>query len=406
MSTLQQACRCISKLHGYNSIMHKYLYFLILTLLLSACGGGGGGGDTISEANQNTAPDFIGIIDYAVDENTMDIATFQATDAEGDNITYSISGDDASLLSIGGSSGILAFQSSPDFESPQDADQDNIYGVTVSASDGQLTSSLGIIITVNDVVEGLGGVNMLLMGNSFFRPYAQRLSGLALDAEFLEHRDTEVFRGGVYGTPIGLWKNEDTNTEIKQILDGGNIDMLGMTGYYNEDDPTSGFSEWIEYALQKNPNVKIFISIPPIDFPADWQQTAEDAGLNNIRELYEFFVNDHTHKTVIDQLREMYPSTVIFSIPTGWATFDLEEMHQNDLLLDDISLFGSFERAIFTDAKGHQGEVVVTTGALIWLNALYGVQLRTNDFDTGFNTDLHTIAEEIMDNHNSDYKQQ
>jgi hypothetical protein len=59
--------------------MHKYLYFLILTLLLSACGGGGGGGDTISEANQNTAPDFIGIIDYAVDENTLDIATFQAT---------------------------------------------------------------------------------------------------------------------------------------------------------------------------------------------------------------------------------------------------------------------------------------------------------------------------------------
>ena len=134
--------------------MHKNLYILILIsmLFLSACGGGGG--DTISEANQNTAPDFTGIIDYAVDENTLDIATFQATDAESDYITYSISGDDASLLSIGGSSGILAFQSSPDFESPQDADQDNIYSITVSASDGQLTSSLGIIITVNDVVEG------------------------------------------------------------------------------------------------------------------------------------------------------------------------------------------------------------------------------------------------------------
>ena len=388
--------------------MHKNLYILILIsmLLLSACGGGGGGGDTISEANQNTAPDFTGVIDYAVDENTLDIATFQATDAEGDNITYSISGDDASLLSIGGSSGILAFQSSPDFESPQDADQDNIYSVTVSASDGQLTSSLGIIITVNDVVEGLGGVNMLLMGNSFFKPYAQRLSELAFDAEFLEHTDTVFTRGGDNGTPIGLWNNEGTNTDIKQILDAGNFNMLGMTGYYNEDDPTSGFSEWIDYALQKNPNIKIFISIPSIDFPADWQQRAEDAGFNNIRELYEFLVSDHTHTIVIDQLREMYPSTDIFSIPTGWATFHLEGMYKNDVLLDDISLFGSFESAIFTDAKGHQGEIIAYTGTLIWLNALYGVQLRTNDFDTGFNTDLHTIAEEIMDNHNPDYKQQ
>ena len=379
--------------------MHKHLYILIF--LLSACGGGGG--SPVSDINQNTAPEITGISDYAIDENSSDVATFKATDAEGDNITYSISGDDASLLSIESSSGVLLFQSSPDFETPRDSNIDNIYQVTIVASDGQLSTSLGITISVNDVLEGLGGQNMLLMGNSFFIPYAQRLSGLALDAEFLEHRDTEVFRGGVYGTPIGLWKNEDTNTEIKQILDGGNIDMLGMTGYYNEDDPTSGFSEWIEYALQKNPNVKIFISIPPIDFPADWQQTAEDAGLNNIRELYEFFVNDHTHKTVIDQLREMYPSTVIFSIPTGWATFDLEEMHQNDLLLDDISLFGSFERAIFTDAKGHQGEVVVTTGALIWLSSIYGVHLRNNDFDTGFNTDLHTVAEEIVVNHDPEY---
>ena len=379
--------------------MHKHLYILIF--LLSACGGGGG--SPVSDINQNTAPEITGISDYAIDENSSDVATFQATDAEGDNITYSISGDDASLLSIESSSGVLSFQSSPDFDNPRDSNIDNIYQVTIVASDGQLSTSLGTTISVNDVLEGLGGQNMLLMGNSFFRPYARRLNELALDAEFLEHRDTGVFRGGVNGTPIGLWNNEDTNNEIKQLLDGGNIDMLGMTGYYNEDDPTSGFSEWIEYALQKNPNVKIFISIPPIDFPADWQQTAEDAGLNNIRELYEFFVNDHTHKTVIDQLREMYPSTVIFSIPTGWATFDLEEMHQNDLLLDDISLFGSFERAIFTDAKGHQGEVVVTTGALIWLSSIYGVHLRNNDFDTGFNTDLHTVAEEIVVNHDPEY---
>ena len=163
---------------------HKHLYISIL--LLSACGGGGGGGSPVSDINQNTAPEITGISDYAIDENSSDVATFQATDAEGDNITYSISGDDASLLSIESSSGVLSFQSSPDFDNPRDSNIDNIYQVTIVASDGQLSTSLGITISVNDVFEGLGGQNMLLMGNSFFRPYARRLNELALDAEFLE----------------------------------------------------------------------------------------------------------------------------------------------------------------------------------------------------------------------------
>jgi len=373
----------------------KNLLFLVL---LASCG-------SDSSPEKNIAPELIALLDYAIDENTTEVTTFQAYDADGDIITYSISGTDAELLSIGSSSGILSFIDPPDYENPQDNDLDNIYVLTVTASDGEFAVSLGIIVTINDVVEGSGGLNMLLMGNSFFRPYAERFRELALDAEFLEHKDTTVFRGGDNGTPIGLWNNEDTQTEIKQILDAGDIQMLGMTWYYNENNPLSGFTEWIDYALQNNPNIKIFVSIPPIDFPADWQQRAEGFGYNNVRELYEFVVSDLTHKAVIDELRERYPSTEIFSLPTGWATFDLVNQYENDLLLDDVSLFGSYDDSIFTDAKGHQGKIVVYTGALVWLNGLYGVNLRTNEFDTGFNTDLHTIAEEIMDLHDPNYKQ-
>ena len=108
---------------------------------------------------------------------------------------------------------------------------------------------------------------------------------------------------------------------------------------------------------------------------------------------------------MIDQLRERYPSTEIFTLPSGWATFDLVNQYENYLLIDEVSLFGSYDDSIFTDAKGHQGKIVVYTGALVWLNGLYGVNLRTNEFDTGFNTDLHTIAEEIMDLHDPNYKQ-
>lgn len=382
----------------------NYGYLIILLTTLLGCGGGGSNSETPEQVN--TAPQLIGLIDFAIDENTTEITTIQATDAEGDNITYSIEGSDSVLMTIGSVSGELSFISPPDYENPQDSNQDNIYEVTIIASDGLLSSSLGIIVSINDVLEGMGGSNMLLMGNSFFRPYAERFSELALDADFLEHRDNLVFRGGDNGTPIGLWTNEDTNTEIKQILDSGNIEILGMTWYFNETNPLSGFTEWIDYALQNNPNIKIFISIPPIDFPADWQQRAEGFGYNNIRDVYEDVVSDLTHKSVIDQLRELYPSTEIFTLPTGWATFDLVDQYENNLLLDDISLFGSYDDSIFTDTKGHQGEIVINTGALIWLNGLYGVNLRTNDANTRFNTDLHTIAENIMDLHDPDYKQE
>jgi hypothetical protein len=382
----------------------NYGYLIILVTALVGCGGGGSNSGTPEQVN--TAPQLTGLIDFAIDENTSEITTIQATDAEWDNITYSIEGSDSGLMTIGSVSGELSFISPPDYENPQDNNQDNVYEVTIIASDGSLSSSLGIIVSINDVLEGMGGSNMLLMGNSFFRPYAARFSELALDADFLEHQDNIIFRGGDDGTPIGLWTNEDTNIEIKQILDSGNIEILGMTWYLNEDNPISGFTEWIDYALQNNPNIKIFVSIPPIDYPAYWQQRAEDYGYNNIRDFYGYVVSDLTHKAVIDQLREIYPSTEIFTLPTGWATFDLVDQHENNLLLDDISLFGSYDDSIFRDSRGHQGKIVVNTGALIWLNGLYGVNLRTNDYDTGFNTDLHTIAENIMDLHDLNYKQQ
>lgn len=375
--------------------MPKNPYCYIVVLLLTACGGG-------SSAPQNTAPELVAVIDYAIDENTTEVARFKATDAEGDALTYSISGTDAALLSIDAASGVLTFQASPDYEDPQDSNLANIYSLRVTASDGQLSSSLGIVIRVNNVDEGLGGLNMLLMGNSFFRPYAERLEELAVDAGYLEHRDRRVTRGGQNGTPVGLWNNADTNTEIKGILDAGNIEIFGMTGNYNPENPTQGFSEWIAYALQKNPNITVFISIPPFDFPKDWQTKEQDHG-KSIEELYAEFVNDYIHKILIDQLRVAFPTTKIFSIPTGWATFELAAMHKDNLLLDDISLFGSFENGIFTDDKGHQGKIVAYTGTLMWLNSLYQVNLRTDDFDTGFNTDLHSIAEEIMSSHDPDY---
>ena len=392
----------------------NYGYIIILVTALVGCGGGGSNSETPEQVN--TAPQLIGLIDFAIDENTSEITTIEATDAEGDNITYSIEGSDSGLMTIGSVSGELSFISPPDYENPQDNNQDNVYEVTIIASDGSLSSSLGIIVSINDVFEGMGGSNMLLIGNSFFRPYAEKLDEMAIDANFLDHKSTIVIRGGENGRAINFW-NDSTSEEhvlIKSKLDQGDVDFFGMTSGSDSENRTEGFKAWIEYALQNNPNVTIFISLAPFDFPngdpngtrPNWDTFAAENGFSSIQEMFNTYINDIVHNEIVDQLRIDFPSTKIFTIPTGWATFNLYQMNIDGLLLDQIDMFGPRETSIFTDEKGHQGDIVRETGGLVWLNSIYGVHLRTNDYDTGFSTDLHTIAEDIMDLHDADYKHQ
>tara|TARA_B110000285_G_C15056032_1_gene579639 strand:+ start:205 stop:1050 length:846 start_codon:yes stop_codon:yes gene_type:complete len=257
------------------------------------------------------------------------------------------------------------------------------------------------------VPENPQGYNMLLIGNSFFRPYAENLDALAIDAGFENHSVTGVFRGGDNGRPINFWNDSLSNqhNSIKAALELENIDLFGMTAGRLPDNPTDGFRDWIEYALQYNPNITIFLSIPPLDFPADWNQTVQDNGFVSIEELYDYFINETIHSTLVDELRAEFPSTNIFTIPTGWATINLAQMNQDSLLLDNISMFGPKATSIFTDDKGHQGQLVIETGTLLWLNSIYNVDLNTNTYETGFSTDLHEIAKQIMDNHDSYYKQ-
>ena len=258
------------------------------------------------------------------------------------------------------------------------------------------------------------GYNMLLIGNSFFRPYAQKLDEMAIDAGFINHNSTIVIRGGENGRAINFWNDSNSveHSLIKSSLDQGNVDYFGMTSGHNPDNPIEGFKAWIEFALQNNPNITIFISLAPFDFPSgdpngtrpDWDTFASDNGFNSIQDMYTFYINEILHNDIVDQLRLEFPNNKIFTIPTGWATFNLYEMNIDNLLLDEIDMFGPRETSIFTDQKGHQGNIIREAGGLVWLNSIYNVNLITNTYETGFNTDLHEIAKEITDNHNPIYK--
>ena len=108
---------------------------------------------TINVTGQNEPPEITSgptTVNYA--ENRDDtVAIYTATDPEGATITWSLTGDDRGDFSITG--GELKFRSSPDYEIPADGNTDNVYLVTVRASDGSNSDTLDVQVTVTNVNE-------------------------------------------------------------------------------------------------------------------------------------------------------------------------------------------------------------------------------------------------------------
>ena len=96
---------------------------------------------------------------FAYRENgTAAIYTFSAADPEKSAVAWSLGGadgDDFEIASDSRGRGVLSFSVPPDFENPADADQDNVYEVTVVAADDQgLTDTVAVTVTVTDHGEG------------------------------------------------------------------------------------------------------------------------------------------------------------------------------------------------------------------------------------------------------------
>ena len=90
-------------------------------------------------------------IDYAENSTGM-VAAYGAVGPDAAMATWSLDGDDAGDFRIS-TAGVLTFRTSPNYESPADADGDNVYEVTVTANDGENTTTRDVTITVTDVEE-------------------------------------------------------------------------------------------------------------------------------------------------------------------------------------------------------------------------------------------------------------
>ncbi len=107
----------------------------------------------VTDVDENRAPTFADgdSTTREVAENTgsgVDIGTaVSATDADEDDLTYTLGGTDGASFSINSTNGQLRTKSALDFEAKPS------YSVTITVSDGKLTDTIAVTINVTDVDE-------------------------------------------------------------------------------------------------------------------------------------------------------------------------------------------------------------------------------------------------------------
>lgn len=140
---------------------------------------------------ENAAPAFTSGNSVTVAEGeTATGYTAEATDPDGDTLSYAIGGgEDGALFQIDAATGVLAFRSPQDFEGPGDADGDNDYQVVLSVADGAGgTDTLSLTVRVSDVNEApsiTSGDSASLLENETDTGYV--LTGMDPDGDVLSY---------------------------------------------------------------------------------------------------------------------------------------------------------------------------------------------------------------------------
>lgn len=252
--------------------------------------------------------------------------------------------------------------------------------------------SVIVALPWSDALAQSSGVNALFIGHSFFRPFAQGMPFHAAQAGIVGHTQTLVIAGGGNGAPQALWENPTRRAEIQAVLDGGDVELFGMT-YHGDYPTTEGYENWIDYALAQNPNTRIMLALPWGGYPesssaavyASTWLAGHAAGWHNL----------------VDYLRGLYPGVEIFCNPYGQSSLELRLLFEAGNLPDVNFLIGAANDAIYIDTLGHAGDILVELGRLVWLNAIYDVDLTTYAYDPGYIADLKGIAQSIMDAHDA-----
>ena len=210
------------------------------------------------------------------ENDTGAVATFTAVDPEGESVVWSLAGEDMDDFSI--KTGVLRFESSPDFESPQGGGADgtsNTYEVTVQASDGgqDTTAMEEVTIEVTNVEEP-GTVTLTTL---------QPQVGVAImatlddpDGEDASSVSWQWYRGN--SEIAGATNGAGTITSSYTPADGDVGSVLRATAMYDDaEDADKTAQEDSAHAVREAPESNIPPTFPTPSGQTNTNQTREVA---------------------------------------------------------------------------------------------------------------------------------
>ncbi|MBN9982554.1 hypothetical protein [Rhizobium laguerreae] len=162
-------------------------------------------GDLLHDAPAITSDGGGDTAAVSIDENTTGLTTVAASDPNaGDTLSYSfVGGADANLFTINASTGVLAFLSTPDFEAPADADSDNAYDVVVEVSDGTLTDTQAIAVTVTNAND-----NAPVFTSGTTTTFGENGTGTVYDADAVDADNLAALTYSLSGADAALFDIE------------------------------------------------------------------------------------------------------------------------------------------------------------------------------------------------------
>ena len=185
----------------------------------------------------NQPPNITSASEISIEENTPAILSVTAEDPEDDDITFAIDGgDDANLFAIDADTGALSFINAPDFEEPADQGEDNIFNLTVSASDGSDVTTQDLTVTVTDDPDESSpeDLNIFLLDSDSDEIVATLTDGVSINIEDLTERELTIYAeavsGGTLDGLIGSVRLDFDNGQVVRTESAAPYALFGDNG--------------------------------------------------------------------------------------------------------------------------------------------------------------------------------